>query len=111
MPESGRDEHECRVAIGEGPDDLRPSPHFADDALERIIGADAPPRAKSARQDGRTIRIEEVADTQTLAGARSPAVVHCQRLDGPPDSRAACFELRADCAEDTLVSIPGDRRP
>ena len=43
MPEPGRDEHEGGVAVGEGADDLRPSSHLTDDALERIVGADASP--------------------------------------------------------------------
>ena len=43
MPKPGRDEHERGVAIGEGADDLGASPDLADDALERIVRADAPP--------------------------------------------------------------------
>ena len=42
MPEPGRDEHERRVPVGEGADDLCPSSYFTEDALERIVGADTP---------------------------------------------------------------------
>ena len=43
MPKPGRDEHEGRMAIGEASDDLRPSTDFANEALERIVGADTSP--------------------------------------------------------------------
>ena len=43
MSEPRRDEHESCVAVGERADDASAPSHLANDALERIAGADASP--------------------------------------------------------------------
>ena len=43
MPEPGRGEVERRLPVGERAHDARTPSDFAQDALERIVGADAPP--------------------------------------------------------------------
>ena len=61
MPEPGRDQHQCGLAIGKGPNDSRAPPHFVDDALERIIGTDLSPVGARERVVAQRL-IERLAD-------------------------------------------------